>query len=87
MIGVDVLINLLPPHRRRLIEELRGGELDADKLAERLGITSWGVRSSLRPMIDAGAVIVVRRSGDGPGRPRHYFSLAPELAPTEGAAR
>jgi DNA-binding transcriptional ArsR family regulator len=63
------------PHRIRIIEELREGELDVNSLQEILGISHSGVSQHLA-LLRARRVVVERREG------RHVFYRLrqPELA-------
>ena len=54
----DVLEALAEPHRRRILDELRGGESSVGTLVERLGTNQPHVSKHLRVLRDAGLVEV-----------------------------
>lgn len=69
---------LADERRSRIVAELRGepGGLDAQQLAERLGLHANTIRWHLGVLGDAG-IVAGRRSGtNGPGRPRTLYSLS-----------
>ena len=63
---------LAEPHRRQILDLLRGGELTVGELVERLGISQPGVSKHLRVLRDA-ALVGVRAEGR-----RRRYSLQPE---------
>lgn len=71
----SLLSVLSHPHRIRVIEELRDGELDVNSLQEILGISHSGVSQHLA-LLRAHRIVVERREG------RHVFYRLrqPELA-------
>lgn len=75
--GTNAALSGLPPTRRDLIELIkRNGEIDAEALASRLGITLSGTRQHLAALT-ADGLITHRRERTGPGRPKHLFTLTP----------
>ena len=69
---------LLDTSRGRIVTLLRTGELTAEDIAKRLGLTQSAVRIQIAAMERDG---VVRRVGKRPGitRPSHLFELTPEV--------
>ncbi len=68
----------------RLLEALRAeGQLEADQLAERVGLHLNTVRAHLDVLRDAGLVSARPQPSGGPGRPRLAFA-ATERVPSEG---
>ena len=62
--------------RAILITIKRRGEARADDIAEALSITSSAVRQHLAGLLSEG-LVSVREQRNGPGRPRHWYSIAP----------
>ena len=73
---------LADERRAQLVEELRGGRdgLDAQELAQRLGIHPNTVRWHLGVLADAGAVSSRPAAPSARGRPRILYRLAPSAA-------
>lgn len=70
----------LPPTRQALLRLLqRAGEADASELAEALAITPSAVRQHLGDL-RADGLVTHREVPDGPGRPRHRYTLDPASA-------
>jgi DeoR family suf operon transcriptional repressor len=75
--GANAALASLPPTRREILELIkRGGEVDAESLAARLGITLSGARQHLTALT-ADGLVTYRRERTGPGRPKHQFALTP----------
>ena len=75
--GMTAALASLPPTRRELLDLLkRQGEVDAESLAMRLGITLSGTRQHLTALAGDG-LVTHRRERSGPGRPKHLFALTP----------
>lgn len=75
---------LADPRRTRIVEELRGGALDAHDLARRLGLHVNTVRFHLALLRDAGLVASCPADRSTPGRPRIVYSLSREAAHDTG---
>ena len=70
-----VMLDALPPTRRRLVQELKvRGEASVDDLAGKADLTPTGVRLHLKALREDG-LVSHRRAPAGPGRPRHLYSL------------
>src|SRR5213592_2243394 len=69
---------LLDTSRGRIVTLLRHGELTAEEIAAKLGLTASAVRTQITGMERDR---VVRRIGRRPGttRPSHVFELTPEV--------
>ena len=68
-------LSTLAPTRREILESLKKrGELTADELAEKLGLTTSGVRQHLVALTSEG-LVAHRQVREGPGRPRHCYHL------------
>jgi len=68
-------LSTLAPTRREILESLKKrGELTADELAEKLGLTTSGVRQHLVALTSEG-LVAHRQVREGPGRPRHCYYL------------
>lgn len=71
----DFLKVLAHPHRVRIVEELRGGELDVNSLQEALGISHSGVSQHLM-LLRSHRLVFERREGR-----RVFYQLGdPEIA-------
>jgi DNA-binding transcriptional ArsR family regulator len=68
----DVFETLADPMRRRIVEELLGGEQGVNDIVDRLDIHQSGVSRHLRILHEAGFVQV------RPVGPRRLYSLRPE---------
>ena len=72
---IDSLPSSLPDTRRALLEQIkRQGEAGAESLAAAAAITVSGTRQHL-VALERDGLIVYREVRDGPGRPRHLYSL------------
>lgn len=81
--NVNALLKLVPQPRRSIIMYLaEHGSVQIETVAAFLGITVSGARQHMAALERDGAVTFVRR-GQGPGRPRHLYSLSTELAGDE----
>jgi DNA-binding transcriptional ArsR family regulator len=69
---VTVFDCLAEPHRRRILDLLRGGERSAGDLVEAIGISQPGLSKHLRVLRDAG---LVSATIDGQ---RRIYALRPE---------
>ena len=68
-------LSTLAPTRREILESLKKrGELTADELAAKLGLTTSGVRQHLVGLTSDG-LVAHRQVREGPGRPRHCYHL------------
>jgi DeoR family suf operon transcriptional repressor len=69
---------LLDTSRGRIVTLLQRGDLTADEIAVKLGLTANAIRAQLTAMERDG---VIRRAGRRPGttRPSHVFQLTPEV--------
>jgi DNA-binding transcriptional ArsR family regulator len=63
---------LAEPHRRRILDLLRGGERPAGELGENLGLSQPGVSKHLKVLRDVG-LVVVRAEGK-----QRLYALRPE---------
>jgi DeoR family suf operon transcriptional repressor len=65
----------LPASRREIIQALKKrGEMGAEELATKLGLTASGVRQHLAGLT-ADGLVAHRSVREGPGRPRHCYHL------------
>lgn len=73
---------LADPSRVRILEALRehGSELDAQEIADRVGLHANTVRSHVRVLSEAGLVTSATEERHRPGRPRIVYGLASETA-------
>ena len=70
----------LPRTRQALLRLLqRAGEADVSELSAALGVTPSAVRQHLGHL-RADGLVAHRERADGPGRPRHLYSLGPAAA-------
>ena len=76
---VSTFAALAEPHRRQILDLLRGGERPVGELVERLGLSQPGVSKHLRVLREAG--LVAARSE---GRQRLYGLRAEPLAEVDG---
>jgi DeoR family suf operon transcriptional repressor len=68
-------LSTLAPTRREILESLKKrGELTTDELADKLGLTTSGVRQHLVALTSDG-LVAHREVREGPGRPRHCYYL------------
>lgn len=75
VVTTNAALASLPEGRRQLIEVLkREGELDAEALATRIGVTPSGVRQHL-VALERDGLVLHRSERSGPGRPRHQYAL------------
>jgi len=72
MSGMTAYAALAEPHRRQILDLLRGGERSAGSLVERLDLSQPGVSKHLKVLREAGLVAV-----RADGRQRMY-ALAPQ---------
>ncbi|WP_405016551.1 helix-turn-helix domain-containing protein [Kitasatospora sp. NBC_00070] len=70
---------LAVPARRALLAELTSatGPLEAQQLAETLGLHPTTIRHHLTALVQAGLVTVSRQPGTGRGRPKLRYTAAP----------
>ncbi|MGH2345188.1 MAG: helix-turn-helix transcriptional regulator [Chloroflexota bacterium] len=72
---IDSMAKSLPETRRALLEQIkRQGEVGADRLAAAAEMTISGTRQHL-VALERDGLIVYREVREGPGRPRHLYSL------------
>jgi DeoR family suf operon transcriptional repressor len=68
-------LSTLAPTRREILESLKKrGELTTGELADKLGLTTSGVRQHLVALTSDG-LVAHREVREGPGRPRHCYYL------------
>jgi DeoR family transcriptional regulator, suf operon transcriptional repressor len=75
LLPIDVMMSSLPDTRRTLLEQIkRQGEVGAESLAAAAAITVSGARQHL-VALERDGLIAYREIREGPGRPRHLYSL------------
>jgi DeoR family suf operon transcriptional repressor len=68
-------LSSLPESRRRILEHVkRGGEVTAEAIATRLGVTLSGARQHLMAL-ERDGLLEHRSIRGGPGRPKHVYAL------------